>query len=80
MYCCIIDFKKAFDTDKLIEKAQWFSTSGNLIWIIPSMYEKMKTCVQSIGMSSEFFMSNVGLLLGGGLSPMLYSIYIKILK
>ena len=22
MYCCIIDFKKAFDTDKLIEKAQ----------------------------------------------------------
>ena len=41
------------------------------------MYEKMKTCVQSAGMLSEFFMSNVGLLQGEVLSPMLFSLYVN---
>ena len=41
------------------------------------MYEKMKTCVQSAGMLSEFFMSNVGLLQGKVLSPMLFSLYVN---
>ena len=80
MYCCFIDFKKAFDTvnrAKLWRKLNAVGISGKMICIIRSMYEKMKTCVQSAGMLSEFFMSNVGFLQGEVLSPMLFSLYVN---
>ena len=55
----------------------FFGISSKLICIIRSMYKKIKTCVQSEGMLSEFFMSNVGLLQGEVLSHMLFSLYVN---
>lgn len=44
------------------------------------MYAKIKCCVQLEGHFSNFFQSNVELMQGESLSPLLYSLYINYLE
>ena len=74
LYCCFVDYVKAFDS--VIHYILWqkmlkYGISGNLLNLIMSMYSKLKTCVKLNGEFSEFFSSNVGLMQGESLSPFL---------
>ena len=80
LYCCFVDYVKAFDS--VIHYILWqkmlkYGISGNLLNLIMSMYSKLKTCVKLNGEFSEFFSSNVGLMQGESLSPFLYAIYVN---
>ena len=51
LYCCFIDFKKAFDSIERInlwKKLSAVGIRGELLTIIRVMYENMKSCVRSI--------------------------------
>ena len=80
LYCCFIDFVKAFDSVShyvLWQKMLKCGISGNLLNLIKSMYSKLKTCVKLDGEFSDFFHCNVGLMQGESLSPFLYAIYVN---
>jgi hypothetical protein len=80
LYCCFVDYVKAFDSVShyiLWQKLLKCGISGNLLILINSMYSKLKTCVKLKGEFSEFFSCNVGSMQWESLSPFLYSIYVN---
>lgn len=82
-YCCVVDYKKAFDSinrEKLYRKLKHYGIQGKLLAVIRSMYSRIRTCVKSSGRISNFFENHVGLLQGEVLSPMLFVLYVMILK
>ena len=80
LYCCFIDFQKAFDS---IDRTQlWckiFNTGiqGKLLNIIKSMYNNVKSCVKYDGAFSDYFCNDTGLMQGETLSPILFSLYVN---
>ena len=48
--------------------------------MIRSIYSDVKSCVKNFGSISEFFDSNVGLLQGEVISPLLFSLFINDLE
>ena len=80
LYCCFIDYIKAFDSVshfKLWNKLARCGITGKLLNVIRSMYSKLKSCVRIDGFCSNFFKCNVGLMQGESLSPLLYSFYVN---
>ena len=80
LYCCFIDFKKAFDSIdriKLWKKLSMYGIRGKLLRIIRVMYQSMKFRVKSAGFMSYLFRSNIGLLQGEVLSPIFFSLYVN---
>ena len=74
MYCCFIDYVKAFDNVsrvKLWLKLDRYGITGKII-TIKSMYSKLKACIKLNGNFSDVFTYNVGLMQGESLSPLLY--------
>lgn len=80
LYCCFIDYKKAFD---FINRSNlWFKLiqqgiEGKVLRIIRSLYEKVKCCVKYNNTVSEWFDCNAGLFQGEVLSPILFSMYVN---
>lgn len=80
MYCCFVDYTKAFDT---IDRMNlWFKLSkigiqGKLLSVIKSMYLNVKSCVTINGFYTDFFKNNVGLMQGEVLSPILFALYVN---
>jgi hypothetical protein len=80
LYCCFIDYRKAFD---LIDRSSLWcklinqGVQGKMLKIIKSLYENVKSCVKHNGYLSEYFSSKVGLFQGEVLSPILYSLYVN---
>jgi hypothetical protein len=80
LYCCFVDYTKAFDTiDRL---NLWYKFSkigicGKLLSVIKSMYENVKTCITVDRFYSDFFLSQVGLMHGEVISPILFAIYVN---
>ena len=51
--------------------------NGKIFHIIRSIYSDVKSCEKNYGSISEFFDSNVGLLQGEVISPLLFSLFIN---
>ena len=54
--------------------------TGKRFDIVYNMYQNIKSCVASEGKLSDFFVSNVGVLQGENLSPLLFYIYVDDLE
>ena len=48
-----------------------------MLTIIRSLYDKVKCCVKYKGVLSDYFQSDVGLMQGETLSPLLFSLYVN---
>ena len=80
LYCCFIDYKKAFDLidrSKLWTKLVKHGIDGKMLQIIKSLYNNIKICIKHDGNLSNHFSSNSGLLQGEIMSPILYSLYVN---
>ena len=84
LYCCFVDYKKAFDT---INRATLWSKmlssgiSGKILNVIKNMYIKTKSSVSlTAEAESDSFPRNIGVRQGENLSPLLFSIYLQDLK
>jgi len=80
LYCCYIDYRKAYD---VINRGQLWSKminvgiDGKLLTLIRSMYDEVKLQVKHMGKLSDVFNSNVGLFQGEITSPILFSLFIN---
>ena len=80
LYCCFIDYKKAFDLidrGKLWIKLLRQGVDGKMLKIIKSLYDNIKICIKHEGNLSSYFSSTSGLLQGEVMSPILYSLYVN---
>ena len=80
LYCCFIDYRKAFDfvdRCKLWNKLIRVGVTGKLLCLIKSLYENVKSCIKHNGFLTEFFHPKSGLLQGEVMSPILYSLYVN---
>ena len=83
LYCTFVDFRKAYDSIQrayLWEKILNMGISGKVLNIIKDMYDKTKLCVKHLNSYSQYFVSNLGLLQGENLSPILFSMFLNDLK
>lgn len=79
-YYAFIDFKKAFDSvdrSTLWMKLSKIGIQGKLLRVIKGLYKNVKACVTSDGHLSDFFYSNLGLMQGEVLSPILFNLYVN---
>ncbi|MEW8546520.1 MAG: reverse transcriptase family protein [Candidatus Thiodiazotropha sp.] len=83
LYCCFIDFTKAFDNvwriglwQKLIKQG----IQGKILNVIKNMYAKIKSCILLNGLSSDYFYCEKGVRQGENLSPLLFSLYLNDLE
>ena len=80
LYCCFVDYRKAFDLidrSKLWTKLIKCGVQGKMFQIIHSLYENVKSCVKHNGLLSDYFPIKIGLFQGEVLSPLLYSLYVN---
>ena len=80
LYCCFIDYEKAFDTlnrTALWGKALKHDINGNIFTVIMNMYSNAKSCVKEQTMKSGLFACNMGVRQGENLSPLLFTIYLN---
>ena len=80
LYCCFVDFEKAFD--KVDRRSLWikllqYGISGRCFRVIYNMYQSIRSCVQKGNLISDFFISEVGLRQGENLSPLLFAFFIN---
>ena len=83
LYCCFIDYKKAFDSVPRLElwkKLLAVGIDGKIFQLIKNMYSRAKSCVALNGCLSEYFPCQVGVRQGENLSPLLFSIYLADLE
>lgn len=79
VFCCFVDFKKAFDTiprDKLWARMEELGIPANLRVVVHKMYEEVRPKIRTAECISKCFRSDVGVKQGCLLSPTLFSIYI----
>ena len=80
MYCCFIDYQKAFDT--INRSALWGKViengiNGKLLRVIYNMYESAKSYVKQETMISGLFACNMGVRQGENLSPLLFALFLN---
>ena len=80
LYCCFVDFQKAFDClnhKKLFSKLSKYGVNGNFYTLIKDMYKKSKVCIKGKNGRSSFFKATVGVRQGDNLSPTLFKIFVN---
>jgi exonuclease III len=83
MYCCFVDYKKAFDSINRIDlwrKVLNSGIKGRIFTVIFNLYKQAKSCVSTNGCLSAFFACSVGVRQGENLSPLLFSIFLNDLE
>ena len=80
LYCCFIDYQKAFDT--INRSALWGKViangiNGRILKVIYNMYENAKSCVKQQSLLSGLFSCDMGVRQGENLSPLLFAIFLK---
>ena len=79
LYCCFVDFRKAFDTvprERLFQRLQSLGIPTKMIWAIYALYERVTGRVQCPGDLSETIASTIGVKQGCPLSLTLFGLYI----
>ena len=84
LYVCFVDFKKAYNSvwrQALMFKLLSQNVSGMFFKIVKAMYINNNICVKINNcVRTSFLKSNVGVLQGDSLSPLLFNLYISDLK
>jgi hypothetical protein len=83
VFCCFVDFRKAFDTvprDKLWSRMEELGVPKHLRAAVHRMYEEVKAKIRTSAGISESFRSDIGVKQGCPLSPTLFGIYIDKLE
>ncbi len=83
LYCCFVDFKKAFDLvprDALWNVLKRRGMSGRVLTSLQSMYAADKACVFTSEGPSNLFDCSIGVKQGCPLSPLLFSLYLDELE
>ena len=80
LYCAFVDYKKAFDT--VCRSGLWYKLinsgiTGKLYNVIVNMYKNIKSCVNSDGNLSDFFISVNGMRQGVNMSPFLFALFVN---
>ncbi|MCO5549866.1 hypothetical protein L7F22_003340 [Adiantum nelumboides] len=79
LYCCFVDFRKAFDTiprERLFQRLQELQIPSEMIWGIHSLYTRVSGRVHSPGGLSDPIASTIGVKQGCPLSLTLFGLYI----
>ena len=80
IYCCFVDFRKAFDTVPhawLMQRLEAIGIPMEIQWGINALYESVSRRVRTPNRVSETVTSTVGLKQGCPLSPTLFGLYIE---
>jgi hypothetical protein len=80
LYCCFIDYEKAFDAinrDLLWSKIAKLGIRGNMLYTIQNLYKNVRSSILLNGLISESFCNNSGVLQGEVLSPILFSLFVN---
>ena len=75
LYCCLVDFRKVFDSiwlPGLLKKLLNYKIGGQFC-LISTMYSKTLCCIKSGNMGSAYFKYNSGVHQGCILSPLLFN-------
>ena len=83
LLCTFVDFSKAFDyivRDNIWYKLIKLGVRGNILNVIKSMYENVRSKVKLDGNLSEPFQCYLGVRQGESLSPFLFSMYLNDLE
>jgi exonuclease III len=83
LYCCFVDYQKAFDSvdrTELWRKVINSNIKGKIFNIIYNMYKQAKSSVSVGGRLSDFFSCDVGVRQGENLSPLLFAVFLNDLE
>lgn len=83
LYCCFVDFKKAFDLvprDTLWSILEQRGMKGKVLTSLKSMYAADKACVLTPDGPTEMFDCSIGVKQGCPASPLLFSLYLDELE
>ena len=83
LYCCFVDYKKAFDTvnrTHLWQTLLSYNINGCLLNLIKNMYSNAKSCIRLNNKLSDFFACETGVRQGENLSPLLFALYLNDLE
>ena len=83
LYCCFVDFKKAFDLvprDILWNVLKRRGMEGRVLTSLQSMYAADKACVFTKDGPSDLFECSIGVKQGCPISPLLFSLYLDELE
>ncbi len=79
VYCCFVDFRKAYDSirrDFLLQRLAKIGVGGNMLRAIACMYSSVPMCARVHGQLSDGFQSMQGVKQGDPLSPLLFGLFI----
>ena len=79
IYCCFVDFRKAFDTvprARLMNRMQMLGVPKEIIWGIMALYGSVLGRVRTLEGDSNIIQSTIGVKQGCPLSPTLFGMYI----
>ena len=79
LYCCFVDFKKAFDSvprHSLWQVLESLGVTGDILYCLKSIYDKDEACVLTGEGLSDSFRCTTGVKQGCPASPLLFGLYI----
>jgi len=79
LYCCFVDFRKAFDTvprERLFRRLESLGVPPQMTWAIYALYEQVTGRARCPGGLSDPIASTIGVKQGCPLSPTLFGLYI----
>ena len=81
LYCCYIDFEKAFDSvwqEGVWKALRFFGFSSKIIKLLQSLYLKSESAVRVNGDLTDWFSTTVGVRQGCVISPLLFNLLLEL--
>ena len=83
LYCCFVDYKKAFDMVPRVllwQKLLSNNINGKIFELIKNLYSSAKSAIKLNSEVGTFFNFNIGVRQGDNLSPLLFALYLNDLQ